>query len=258
MSMLDRRSIAAVLAGFAVLLLRSALPAQAQGVPVIDQAGLSQAIANVNAATQQVQQLTSMLNQVQTISSTLGHGGTPAWLVNAVSGGLSSSAQTTYANLQSMAAADKQAAVTIQNILSSSGSPGFGTASADFSSFSTSLNWVQGQLGAPTVPNLSAINATRAARTSLASQAAVSAYALALTTRQQAPQTAARVQGLTQQASASTDLRGDVEANTAIMVAIHDELTQIEALMAALLKVEAAGNLALTDPANANTASTSP
>jgi hypothetical protein len=229
----------------------------AQGVPVIDNAAVSQAVADVNAATRQVQQLTAMLNQMRSIAQTLGQGGTPTWLVSQVVsssgagtspfGSIMASAQSTYATVQAVATAGQQMSNSVQSILTQVDQSRGQSFPADFSSFSTARTWVQGELTPPSNANLSAFDLTRTAKVTLASQAAVDAYALALSARQQAPQTATRTQTLAQQASTASDLRGDVEANTAVMLAIHDELTQIQALMASLLKVEGASRLAATD-----------
>jgi hypothetical protein len=44
-------------------------------------------------------------------------------------------------------------------------------------------------------------------------------------------------------------MRSDLQANTAVMLAMHDELSQVQALLAAVLEVESAGRLAELDPA---------
>jgi len=233
--------------------------ASAQGIPVIDNAAVTQAVADVNAVTQQVQQLTQMVTLVRTLSQTVGQGGTPGWLLSlngAPLGGITpynalmTSAQTTSATAQAVAAANQQMAGAVQTQLN----PGAGTATnaPDFSTYTSALNWVQATLVPPANATLGTFDLNRSARTTLAGQTATSAYALALTIRQQAPQAAARTQSLAQQVSQASDLRGDVEANTAVMLAIHDEMAQVAVLMASLLAVDSAARLAGADP-SANT-----
>ncbi len=125
--------------------------ASAQGIPVIDNAAVTQAVADVNAVTQQVQQLTQMVTQVRTLSQTVGQGGAPGWLLSPAGttlGGTSpysalmSSAQTTSATAQSVAAANQQMAGAVQAQLS----PVAGAAAnaPNFSTYASALTWVQG------------------------------------------------------------------------------------------------------------------
>jgi hypothetical protein len=81
----------------------------------------------------------------------------------------------------------------------------------------------------------------------VAGEAAASGYALALTARQQISAMSAQTQSLANQVAGAATLRDDVTANTAVMLAIHDEMAEIEALLASLLAVQSTGQMADTD-----------
>jgi hypothetical protein len=81
----------------------------------------------------------------------------------------------------------------------------------------------------------------------VAGQSAANGYALALTARQQVSTMAAQTQSLASQVSSAATLRDDVAANTAVMLAVHDEMAEIQALLASLLAVQSSGQMADSD-----------
>lgn len=249
----------------------SALPdiADAQGYPVIDSAAVSEAVDNLNAATQQVRELNDMLTQVQSIMQTVGKEGVPTLLFQEAlsQSGISQygppvkdlldSAQTTWGTAQTGYAAGQQAATSFKDVLAQAdklkGQANPLGANPDFSSFSTTQTWVQNELTVARDANLTTINLTRKARGMLAGEAAANAYAIALNTRSQIAAMADRAQKLAQQANSANDLRGDMAANTAVMLAMHDEMAQVQALLAAVLEVQSSARLADMDPVSSST-----
>ncbi|PKU22822.1 hypothetical protein CWS72_19390 [Telmatospirillum siberiense] len=238
--------------------------AGAQGYPVIDSAAVAEAVDNLNAATQQVRELNDMLSQVQSIVQTVGKQGVPTLLFQEAlsQSGISQygppvkdlldSAQTTWGTVQAGYAAGQQAATSFKSVLAEADKlKGLGNSLAakpDFSSFTSTQNWVSKELTVAKDANLTTVNLVRKARTMLAGEAAANAYAIALNTRQQVATMADRAQKLAQQASGANDLRGDMAANTAVMLAMHDEMAQVQALLAAILEVQSSGRLADVDP----------
>jgi hypothetical protein len=248
-------------------------PALAQGFPVIDQAAVAEATDSLKAAAQQVQQLNGLLTQMQGIVQTVGKEGMPTLLFQEA---LSQSGISQFAppvadlleSAQATMAAGQSVVGSFQSVLAQADQLK-GHVSAlgkkpDFSSFTSAQKWVKQELTVAANANATSIALTRKARSLLAGEAAANAYALALSARQQLSTMSARSRQLAGQASGATDLRGDMEANTAVMLAMHDEMAQIQALMAAVLEVQSAAHLAEMDPgvsasgAASATASTGP
>jgi hypothetical protein len=262
------RVVAGLFAGMVAAL---PAPAVAQGYPVIDSAAVAQAVDNLNAAAQQVRELNDMLTQVQSIVQTVGKEGGPTLLFQEAlsQSGISQygppvkdlldSAQATWGTLQAGYAAGQQAASSFQDVLAQADKlKGQGNAlgaKPDFSSFSATQNWVKKELTVPKDANLTTVDLTRKARSMLAGEAAANAYAIALNTRSQVATMADRAQKLAQQASSANDLRGDMAANTAVMLAMHDEMAQVQALLAAVLEVQSTARLADMDPASSSVSS---
>jgi hypothetical protein len=204
------------------------------------------------------------------MSRTIGQGGAPTWLLQQAGSGSGSvgsplsdiiaSAQQTANAAQTSYNSGQQVAGAVQTLLSQvdqlKGQLSSNAGQADFTTFSSTRAWVQSALTVPTNPSLTTTATVRTARSLIAAQAVADGYALALYARQQAPQLAARTQNLAQQVAQATDLRSDVQANTAVALAMHDDMVLIQQLMASLLKLEGASRLANTDPASGTGATT--
>lgn len=250
------------------LLAISCPSARAQGYPVIDMAAVARATDSLNAAAQQVRELNAMLTQVQTIAQTIGKQGLPTLLFQEAlsQSGISQygppvkdlldSAQATWGTIENGVKAGQQVAKDFKSILAEAdkfkGQMTSLGAKPDFSSFTAAQKWVQQELTTAKDANLTAVDLTRQARSMLAGEAAANAYAIALTARSQIADMANRAKKLADQANQASDLRGDVAANTAVMLAMHDEMAQVEALMAAVLEVQSTSRLAETDPSAGN------
>jgi hypothetical protein len=224
--------------------------AAAQGYPVIDEASVAKAIDNLNAATEQVKQLNAMLGQVQSMVQTLGKQGLPTLLFQEA---LSQSGISQFAPpVKDLLDSTSQSVGSIKSVLADidklKGQVGALGTKPDFSNFSTASNWVRSELTTARDANLTTVNLTRKARGMLAGEAAANAYAMALNARSQLPAAADRAQQLAQRAGSANDLRGDMAANTAVLLAMHDEIAQLQALMAAVLEVQSALRLAEMDP----------
>ena len=233
-------------------------PAAAAGVPVIDAGAVAEAAKTLQQTTEQVKQLNQMLGEVQQIVQSVGKAGLPTLAFQAAltDSGLSrfappvqelaSSLKTTADAVDAVSKDGQALGRTFQaDVQKISGDM---NAKPDFSSFSSARQWVKSELTVARDADQTAIVATRRARNLLAGEAAANAYAMALSARSQVPAESDRAANLASQAAAAKDVRGDLQANTAVMLAMQDEMARIQALMAAVLEVESASRLADSDP----------
>lgn len=249
----------ALLAAGTGIAMSSGGPARAQ-VPVIDGAAIAEAAKSAQAAAQQVQHLNSMLQEVQGIMQSLGREGLPTVLLREglAMGGLSDFASPVRDLVDGGRAiwgvVEEGAAVynSLNGILEETrrlkGQVASLGTSPDFSSVSSARDWVKRELTVTRDASATAVTLTRKARDVLAGEAAINAYALALSARDHVSRAVERTEALATQASGTSTLRDDVAANTAVMLAMHDQMVQIQALLASVLEVRAAAHLAESEP----------
>jgi hypothetical protein len=234
---------------FAVFVLTTLFhPAHAQGVPVIDQSAILAAQQNLQTLQQQLQQLNGLLQTAQNLTKSIGQAGNPSMVFqqNLTQSGLNQfSAMMTTA----LGAGGVSSGSGLQAVLSQlSRLPGAPAQSTpDFSNFNSTQQWVTSALTTPSNSSATVTALGRQARAMVAGESAADGYALALTARQQVSAMANRAQTLTTQVNSATSLRDDVAANTAVMLAIHDEMAEIQALFAALLAVQSSDQLVAGD-----------
>jgi hypothetical protein len=206
----------------------------AQGVPVIDMSAVTAAQQNLAALQQQLQQLQSLVQTAQNLANAIGQAGNPKIIFQQA---LSQSGLTQFAS---------QFNASLGN-----------GAVPDLSSFASTQQWVTKNLTNKSTDGATAISNGRQARRRMAGEAAADGYALALSARQQIAAMATRAQTLASQVGSAGSLREDIAANTAVMLAIHDELAQIQALLAANLALQSSDQMVQTDmaPLSAATAS---
>jgi len=238
---------------------------RAQGYPVIDAQAVAKAVENVNAVAEQVRALNEMLVQVQSMVATVGKEGVPTLAFQAAlsQSGVSrfgppvrdliQSVDATWTNAQALGGSARSLGKSFRQLLDDAdkakGVPSSPSSSPDFSSLVKTQAWVRKELTVSPEASLTAIDLTRKARSMLAGEAAADGYAMALAARHQMESTGDRARMLADQVGGAKDMRSDLQANTAVMLAMHDELSQVQALLAAVLEVESAGRLAELDPA---------
>jgi hypothetical protein len=214
------------------LLCLLALPwmAAGQGVPVIDASAIGAAQQNLAALQQQLQQLKSLVQTAQSLVNSVGQAGSPqvAFTQSLSQSGLAQFASQFGASLSAV-----------------------GGGAPNLSSFAAAQQWVAQNLTSKSNDSASAIAGGRQARAKMAAEAAADGYALALAARQQVAAMAGRAQALAAQVGSAGSLRDDVAANTAIMLAMHDEMAEIEALLAATLALQSSEQLLRADVAPA-------
>lgn len=223
-------------------------PGLADGIPVVDASAIAAAQQNLQLLQQQLQQLQSLLSTAQGLAKSIGQvGALKVVLPDVLSqSGLDQFSATVKSGLSgSLPGSQLQSLYSQIGQLKGLGSSA--TGAPDFSSFTSSQQWVTNMLTTPANAGATAQSLGRQARSMVAGEAAASGYALALSARQQVSSMAAQTQSLANQVSSATTLRDDVAANTAVMLAIHDEMAEIQALLASLLAVQSSGQMADSD-----------
>lgn len=220
------------------------MPDYAQGVPVVDASAIAAAQQNLQALQQQLQQLQSLASTAQSLAKAIGQGGalTLALPVVLSQSGLDQFSTTVSATLTGLNAGSQLQSVLAQinqlkGVATNSQSP-------DLSSFSSARQWVDTNLTTTQTATSTAQGLGRQARSIVAAEAAAGGYALALTARQQVSTMSQQTQTLANQVASAQTLRDDVAANTAVMLAIHDEMAEVQALLAALLAVQSSSQMA--------------
>lgn len=88
------------------------------------------------------------------------------------------------------------------------------------------------------------VQAVRRSRVALAREAGLNGYGLAIATKADLTRTQATADQLATQARNSTDMRSDIQVNTAALLALYTETAKQTAIQAQLLELEAARHLA--------------
>jgi hypothetical protein len=220
----------------------------AQGVPVVDASAIAAAQQNLQMLQQQLQQLQNLANTAQGLAKAVGQNGALSVVLPQVlsQSGLDQFSATVSSTLSGLNAGSQLQSVFNQ-IKQQKGLAGAAGQIADFSSFSSAQQWVNATLTTSPGATATAQGLGRQARSLVAGETAADGYALALTARQQASTISTQTQSLANQVAAAQTLREDVAANTAVMLAVHDEMAEIQALLASLLAVQSSGQMADSD-----------
>ena len=231
--------------------LGSALPpaaGQAQGIPVVDTSAIAAAQQNLQMLQQQLQQLQSLASTAQGLAKAVGQNGPLSVALPQI---LSQSGIDQFSATVSSALTGANAGSQLQSVLTKlrqqKGLPNAVGSAPDLSSFSSAQQWVSNSLMTAPTASVTAQGLGRQARSMVAGEAAADGYALSLSARQQISTMSAQTQSLANQVAAAQTLRDDVAANTAVMLAVHDEMAEIQALLASLLAVQSSGQMAESD-----------
>jgi len=220
----------------------------AQGIPVVDSSAIAAAQQNLQMLQQQLQQLQSLLGTAQGLAKSVGQGGALSVVLPQA---LSQSGLDQFSSTMSSALSGALPGSQLQSVFSQiSQLKGLAAPTGqapDFSSFTAAQQWVSNVLTTSPTASATAQGLGRQARWMVAGESAASGYALALNARQQLSAMAAQTRILANQVSSAASLRDDVAANTAVMLAVHDEMAEIQALLAALLAVQSSGQMADSD-----------
>jgi len=220
----------------------------AQGIPVVDASAIAAAQQNLQMLQQQLQQLQSLASTAQGLAKAVGQTGPLSVVLPQV---LSQSGLDQFSTAMSSALTGANAGSQLQSVLNQlrvqKGAPSSAASTPDFSSFSSAQQWVSTSLTTAPSASLTTQGLGRQARSMVAGETAADGYALSLSARQQISSMSAQTQTLAKQVAAAQTLRDDVAANTAIMLAVHDEMAEIQALLASLLAVQSSGQMTESD-----------
>jgi len=232
---------------------------KAQGVVVFDQSAIASAQQTLLALKQQLDQLKTLVGTAQNLAGAVGQAGVPAlpFQTSLSQNGLTAfSAQLTAGLTGGGPSGGNSALQPVLAQIAQAKSVST-TAPGDPSDFAGLQQWVGNALTNSPTDDATAKSLGRQARSLVAGEAAADGYALALTARQQVATRLNQAQNLAGQIAASTTLRDDIAANSAVMLAIHDEMAEIQGLLAASLAVQSSDQMATGDGSAPSSAQTS-
>ena len=241
-----RHAKALVLSAAALL----ALPAPASAnVPVIDPTAIARIREQVALASQQLGAIKQQVEKVQDLKNVIGQMGASAIGTTLEQAGLNFSdvddAKSILRDVSALSKDVKQLPQSLSNFKINGESLALsvvdGLASGRTNAGKIFYFNGSGEMTQATVDGL------RKRRSAALRDAAINGYALATSMKGDLGQTQKTADALAEQAKKATDLRGDVQANTAALLAIYAETTKQTALQAQALEIESANTLS-TDP----------
>lgn len=219
----------------------SAAPASAN-IPVIDPTAIARLRETVSVATKQLGALQQQVQQVQQMRNTIGQVG-PGMLGNILQqSGLDFSGEKGLLN--SITSLKSQADASLSGVKSMK-------MSGESMNFGNITNLTGGREAASQIffyngkesmtPDL--VSQLRSRRQAVVRDSAVTSYGTAAAMKGDMIKTQQVADALSTQAKGSTDLRGDVQANTAAMLAIYGEVSKQTAIAAQMLELQSAQTL---------------
>lgn len=218
-------------------------PASAN-IPVIDPTAIARLRETVSVATKQLGALQQQVQQVQQMRNTIGQVG-PGMLGNILQqSGLDFSGEKGILN--SITSLKSQADTTLGQVKSMK-------MSGESMNFGSITNLNGGREAASQIffyngkesmsPQL--VSQLRTRRQAVVRDSAVTSYGTAAAMKGDMIKTQQVADGLSAQAKATTDLRGDVQVNTAAMLAIYGEVSKQTAIQAQMLELQSAQTLSV-------------
>jgi hypothetical protein len=215
-----------------------AAPASATGIPVIDPGNIAQTMKVVQQGVQQLQALQQQLQQVKNLQSSLGNLGpgiagqllqqVPGLNFSGTNSALAGLKGTLPGMLDALPSSQTGQSLGISSSLASQAKTDI-TAGRQFA--------IQAFFKGGTATN-SDVTTRAGVRQAALRDSATSGYALAVYAKNDLNGVEQTMQGLSDKVSASTDLRGDVAANTAVELAALRQAAVTNQLLAQLLEVD--------------------
>ena len=223
----------------------AAAPASAQGIPVIDPSNIAQTVKVVQNGVQQVQQMKAQVEQLTALKNTIGATG-PGEIVNILKrsgldlannpdGLLSEFRSTVPGIIDGLASSDigKRLGVSIEDARNARTSVDAGRRFV--------VNTFYGGNNA----GVDEVNQRQAVREAALRDSGAAGFAVAVNTKTRLSENETTIKALTEQMAASTDLRTDVQNNTAVGMAQYQQMIIQTQILAQLLEVQATGNMAM-------------
>ena len=233
--------VAAAAAPFAL----ASAPAFSQGLPVTDPGNVAQTIKVVQNGVQQVKQMQEQLKQFEGMAKTIGSNGPLAMATD-----LMKKAGMDFADAEKSPLAPYRAAMPglLDALPSTQVGSSLGIANNLAQQAKTSINsgrefalkafYKSGEATTEDVQNRQGV------RDAAMRDSVTSGYAMAVFTKNDLGQTEGRMKVLADGVSASLDLRGDVQSNSAIALAQLQQLTVQNQLLSQLLEVQSTSAMA--------------
>ena len=215
----------------------SAAPAHAQGIPVIDPSNIAQTIKVVENGVQQVQQMKAQVEQLTNLKDTIGDIGVGE--IGSILERAGLNFNTEQDNLLG------QFRETVPGIIDGLPNSELGRSlGVDAGAAQQARTSIDAGRRFALSTFYRGTSASAAVREAALRDSATSGYATAVVTKVRLSESEATIQALNEQMAASTDLRTDVQNNTAVSMAQYQQMVIQTQLLAQLLEVQATGNMA--------------
>ena len=221
-----------------------AAPAHAQGIPVVDPSNIAQTIKVVENGVQQVQQMKAQVEQLTNLKDTIGDIG-----VGEIGSILERAGLNFNAEQDNLLGQFRETVPGLIDGLPSSElgrSLGVdaGAAQQARTSIDAGRRFFLTTFYRGSNASLDDVTQRQAVREAALRDSATSGYATAVVTKVRLSESETTIKALNEQMAASTDLRTDVQNNTAVNMAQYQQMIIQTQLLAQLLEVQATGNMA--------------
>jgi hypothetical protein len=230
--------------GLVAASLTAAAPAYALGTPVLDASALAKIRETIAVGTKQLGAIQQQVAQVQQMRNTIGQVG-PGSLgkILSASGLNFDGAQGALRDVGSMTGQMNAVTSQAKNLKISGESMNFANIT-NLSSGREAASQLFYYNGSEAMTS-DTVGKLRERRNAMLRESAINGYGAAASMKGDMVKTQDVATKLTAQVQASADLRGDVQANTATMLAIYSEITKQTAIQAQMLEVQSAQTLAV-------------
>lgn len=223
----------------------TAAPAHAGGIPVVDPSNIAQTVKVVKNGVEQVQQMKQQVEQMAEMKNTIGAIG------KGEIGNILKRAGLDFAQSEGTGLL-KEFRSTIPGVFDALPNSELGkrlgvnasAASEARTSIDKGRRFVIDTFYGGTNAGVDEVDARQALRESALRDSSASGYSTAVATKTRLSESETTVKVLAEQMAASTDLRTDVQNNTAVSMAQYQQMIIQTQLLAQLLEVHATGNMA--------------
>lgn len=220
-------------------------PASAQGIPVVDPSNIAQTVKVVQNGVQQVQQMKAQVEQMTNMAKTIGQGGPLA-----IATDIMKKAGLDFLSSDKSPLAPYRAAMPglLDALPKTSSGSTLGIASDLAEKAKTNIQsgreFALKAFYKPGDASVDDIAARKGIRDAAMRDSVTSGYAMAVYTKNDLGQTETMMKELSSGVTKATDLRGDVQGNSAIALAQLKQLTVQNQLLSQLLEVQSTSAMA--------------
>lgn len=229
----------------AAVALLAASPASAQGIPVVDPGNIAQTVKVVQNGVQQVQQMKAQVEQMTSMAKTIGQTGPLAIATDALK-----SAGMDYMNAETSPLKEYRAAMPglIDALPTSQVGSGLGISTNLAQQAKTNIQagrqFALQAFYKPGNATADEVAARKGVREAAMRDSVTAGYAMAVYTKNDLAQTEGTMKALSQSVTQAADLRGDVQSNSAISLAMLQQMTVQSQLLSQLLEVQSTSSMA--------------